>query len=181
MQVHLVFRACKCWRLWYLGLGGDVSSREPCQLSPETGNFCLQSGNSIVCGGQGTVIVVDCSIEHLINIVLKGMSGTSMRISQLNILVDIDCLKTWLALIRRSFWELSIVFETMRIVKELMEIWLNEVCDTLIPSRTMWIRCSMEQSTTITVPWPLHTIELPLWRQKLPVSSERGKRAISCD
>ena len=131
MQVHLVFRACKCWRLWYLGLGGDVSSREPCQLSPETGNFCLQSGNSIVCGGQGTVIVVDCSIEHLINIVLKSMSSTPMRISQLNILVDIDCLKTWLALIRRSFWELSIAIKTMRIIKELMKIWLNEVCDRL--------------------------------------------------
>ena len=26
--------------------------------------------------------MVDCSIEHLINIVLEGMSGASMRISQ---------------------------------------------------------------------------------------------------
>ena len=34
MQVHLVFRACKCWQLWYLGLWDNVSSREPCQLSP---------------------------------------------------------------------------------------------------------------------------------------------------
>ena len=46
------------------------------------GNFCLQSGNSIICGGQGTVIVVDCSIEHLIDIVLEGMSGISMHILQ---------------------------------------------------------------------------------------------------
>jgi len=46
------------------------------------GNFCLQSSNSIVCSGQGTVIVVDCSIEHLINIVLEGMSSTPMCISQ---------------------------------------------------------------------------------------------------
>jgi len=80
--VYLVFRACKCWWLWHLGLGGDVSSREPCQLSLDMGNFCLQSGNSIVCGGQGTIIIVDCSIEHLINIVLEGMSGTPMHISQ---------------------------------------------------------------------------------------------------
>ena len=34
------------------------------------------------------------------------------------------------ALIIRSFWGLFIAVETMRIVEELMEIWLNEVCDT---------------------------------------------------
>jgi len=33
-------------------------------------------------------------------------------------------------LIKRSFQELSVAVETMRIIKELMEIWLNEVCDT---------------------------------------------------
>jgi len=34
-------------------------------------------------------------------------------------------------LIESSFQGLSVVFEAVRIVKELMEIWLNEVCDTL--------------------------------------------------
>ena len=48
----------------------------------------------------------------------------------------------------------------------------------LIPLRTMLIRCSMEQSTTITVPWPPHTIELPLWRQKLPVSGESWQGSL---
>ena len=85
MQVHLVLRACKCWWLWYLGLGGNISSREPCQLSPEIGNFYLQNGNSIVCGGQGTVIVVDCSIEHLIHIVLEGMSVSQTSFSHISI------------------------------------------------------------------------------------------------
>jgi len=33
-------------------------------------------------------------------------------------------------LIKRSFQELSIAIKTMRIVKELMEIWPNEVCDS---------------------------------------------------
>ena len=33
MQLHLVFRACKCQWLWHLGFEGDISSREPCQLS----------------------------------------------------------------------------------------------------------------------------------------------------
>ena len=33
--------------------------------------------------------------------------------------------------IERSFQGLSVAIETVRIVKELMEIWLNEVCDTL--------------------------------------------------
>ena len=31
--------------------------------------------------------------------------------------------------IERSFQGLSVAIETVRIVKELMEIWLNEVCD----------------------------------------------------
>ena len=50
-------------------------------------------------------------------------------IDLLNISANINCLKTWLALIKRSFWGLSIIFKTMRIVEELMEIWPNEVCD----------------------------------------------------
>jgi len=34
-------------------------------------------------------------------------------------------------LIEKSFQRLSIAIETVRIVEELMEIWLNEVCDRL--------------------------------------------------
>ena len=34
------------------------------------------------------------------------------------------------ALIERSFQGLSVAFETMGIVKELVEIWPNEVCDS---------------------------------------------------
>jgi len=34
-----------------------------------------------------------------------------------------------LVLIERFFQGLYIAFKTVRIVKELMEIWLNEVCD----------------------------------------------------
>jgi len=33
-------------------------------------------------------------------------------------------------LIERSFQGLSGAIETVEIIKELMEIWLNEVCDT---------------------------------------------------
>ena len=39
-------------------------------------------GNSIICSSQGTIVVVNCSIEHLINIVLESMSSTLMHISQ---------------------------------------------------------------------------------------------------
>jgi len=35
----------------------------------------------------------------------------------------------WLVLIERSFQGLLGTIETMRIIEELMEIWLNEVCD----------------------------------------------------
>ena len=38
----------------------------------------------------------------------------------------------WLASIKWFSWGLSVVVKTMRIVKELMEIWPNEVCDTII-------------------------------------------------
>ena len=82
MQLHLVFRACKCWWLWHLGFGGNISSREPCQLSPKTGDFCLQTCNSIVCSSEGAIIIIYCSIEHLIHITFEGMSGASMCISQ---------------------------------------------------------------------------------------------------
>jgi len=34
-------------------------------------------------------------------------------------------------LIKRSFQGLSVAIETVRIVEELVEIWPNEVCDTL--------------------------------------------------
>ena len=46
------------------------------------GDFCLQSGNLIVCSGKSTIIMINCSIEHLINIVFEGMSGTPMCILQ---------------------------------------------------------------------------------------------------
>ena len=48
-----------------------------------------------------------------------------------NILAIIDCLETWLVSIERSFQGLSIAIETVRINEELMEIWPNEVCDSL--------------------------------------------------
>jgi len=38
----------------------------------------------------------------------------------------------WLASIERSFWGLSIVFKTVKNIKELMEIWPNEVCDSFL-------------------------------------------------
>ena len=34
-------------------------------------NFCLQSCNPVIYGGQDTIIIVDCSIEHLVNVVLE--------------------------------------------------------------------------------------------------------------
>ena len=82
MQMYLVFRACKCWWLWYLGFGGDVSSREPCQLSPKAGDFCLQIGNPAICSGKSTIVMIYCSVEHLIHIIFEGMSDASMHILQ---------------------------------------------------------------------------------------------------
>jgi len=82
MQIHLIFRACKCWWLWHLGFGGNVSSREPCQLSLKIGNFCLQSYNLAVYSSQDTVIMVDCSIEHLVNVVLEKERSSLMCILQ---------------------------------------------------------------------------------------------------
>ena len=46
-----------------------------------------------------------------------------------NISAIIDRLKTWLVPIERSFQGLSVAIKTVRIDGELMEIWLNEVCD----------------------------------------------------
>ena len=46
-----------------------------------------------------------------------------------NISAIIDCLKTLLVPIERSFQGLSVAIETVRIDEELMEIWPNEVCD----------------------------------------------------
>ena len=51
-------------------------------LSLKTDDFCLQSCNLIVCNGQGTVIMVDCSIEHLVNVVLEKERSSLMCISQ---------------------------------------------------------------------------------------------------
>ena len=49
----------------------------------------------------------------------------------LNSSANIDCLETWPVLIERSFQGLSIAIETVRIDRELMEIWPNEVCDII--------------------------------------------------
>jgi len=48
-----------------------------------------------------------------------------------NISANTDRFEAWLLSIERSFQGLSIAIETVRIVKELVEIWLNEVCDIL--------------------------------------------------
>ena len=52
-----------------------------------------------------------------------------LPVDLLNISANIDHLKTWLTSIKRSFWGLFVAFKTVGIVEELMEIWLNEVCD----------------------------------------------------
>jgi len=44
-------------------------------------------------------------------------------------LTNIDCLETWLTLIERSFQGLFVAIKTVKIVEELVEIGLNEVCD----------------------------------------------------
>ena len=82
MQMYLIFRACKCWWLWHLGFRDNISSREPCQLSPKTSDLCLQSCNPVICGGQSTIIMVDCSIEHLVNVVLEKERSFLMHILQ---------------------------------------------------------------------------------------------------
>ena len=55
------------------------------------------------------------------------------------------CLISWPILIasrcdwhgsKRSFQELAVAIETVRIIKELMKIWPNEVCDTI---RLSWL------------------------------------------
>ena len=52
-----------------------------------------------------------------------------LPVNLLNISANINHLETWLTSIKRSFWGLFVAFETVRIIKELIEIWLNEVCD----------------------------------------------------
>jgi len=49
-----------------------------------------------------------------------------------DISADIDCLETWLISIQRSFKGLSRAIETVEIIKELVEIGLNEVCNTVL-------------------------------------------------
>jgi len=46
-----------------------------------------------------------------------------------NILANTDCFEAWLVSIERFFQGLSVAVETVRIIEELVEIWLNEVCD----------------------------------------------------
>jgi len=82
MQIYLIFRVCKCWWLWHLGFEGNISSREPCQLFLKTSDFCLQSCNPVVCSGQGTIIMVDCSIKHLVNVVFEKKRSSLICILQ---------------------------------------------------------------------------------------------------
>ena len=65
-----------------LVFGGNVFSRESCQLSLKIDNFCLQKCNSVVYSGQSTIIIVDCSIENLVNVVLKKERSSLMHILQ---------------------------------------------------------------------------------------------------
>jgi len=53
-----------------------------------------------------------------------------------NISAIIDCLETYLVSIERSFQGLSVAIETVRIDEELMEIWPNEVCDSIVLVQT---------------------------------------------
>ena len=53
-----------------------------------------------------------------------------LPVDLLNISTNIDCLKMWLASIKRSFWGLFVAFKTMRIIEELMKIWPNKVCNS---------------------------------------------------
>jgi len=48
-----------------------------------------------------------------------------------NISAIIDCLETLLVSIESSLQGLSVAIKTVRINEELMEIWLNEVCDKI--------------------------------------------------
>jgi len=48
-----------------------------------------------------------------------------------DISADIDHLETWLVLIERSFQGLSRAVEIVEIVKELVKVGLNEVCDII--------------------------------------------------
>jgi len=65
-----------------------------------------------------------------------------------NILAIIDGLKTWLVPIERSFQGLSVAIETVRIYGELMEIWPNEVCNTLCISCILLIQLLHSLYTT---------------------------------
>jgi len=49
-------------------------------------------------------------------------------------------------LIKRSFQGLSIAIDTMRIVEELVEIWPNEVCDTLV----VYVRGTLGEASSHT-------------------------------
>jgi len=82
MQVHFVLRVYKCWWLWYLGFESDVFFRKPHQLSLKMVDLYVQSYNSVIYSGQDTIIIIDCSIEHLINIVLEKKKGSLMHILQ---------------------------------------------------------------------------------------------------
>ena len=68
-----------------------------------------------------------------------------------NISAIIDCLETLLVPIERYFQGLSIAIETVRIDGELMEIWLNEVCD---------ITPSLGSSSVEKLSWLWYTLKI---------------------
>ena len=62
-----------------------------------------------------------------------------------NISANTNCFEAWLVWIERSFQELSAAIETMTIVKELVEIWPNKVCDRLIWAPESFVRGSLTE------------------------------------
>ena len=65
-----------------------------------------------------------------------------------NISANTDRFEAWLVSIKRSFQGLSVTVETMRIVKELVEIWPNEVCNSCQAVQGWKWRCPL----TFTLP-----------------------------
>ena len=76
----------------------------------------------------------------------------------------------WLVSIKRSFQGLSVAIETVRIVKELMEIWPNEVCDITLSLGSSSIEklfCFLVYSEDIPAAFCLHfvnSLQVPMCR-----------------
>ena len=83
-----------------------------------------------------------------------------------NILAVTDRLETWLVPIERSFQGLSVAIETVRIDGELMEIWLNEVCDSMVyhyTKRVTLARLLANEGPAICVVHLNRYFVIPLW------------------